>query len=264
MPPARRHVNTTRHRVQPFRSRHARPGPPRGKPLLAAIISRPTSRFERFGLPSGTVRVRYTLPALADLGSILDYTGYAGGETHAQRCLARPDRPSGCHENPRVPLPFRGGAACLGPWAASWSSFALVVAHRLLAAAPRPAAIFITTEDCRRSFDDAGCRALVERAQSVHADTAPLFQARDVCTFVYGPDVCAALAGGQYRAQSLCPAHCRHRRHRGRQDHAAALLRSAPRSQRQYGDKRDGRSISATGSSAICRGHPSAARCCRS
>ena len=57
----------------------------------------------------------------------------------------------------------------------------------------RPATVLITADDCRRSFDDAGCRTIVAQAQSVHANTAPLFQAREVCNFVYGPNVCAPL-----------------------------------------------------------------------
>jgi uncharacterized protein YgiB involved in biofilm formation len=63
----------------------------------------------------------------------------------------------------------------------------------LLLRPSRPATVFITADDCRRSFDDAGCRAVVARAQSLHADTAPLFQAGAVCEFVYGPDMCTTL-----------------------------------------------------------------------
>jgi hypothetical protein len=69
----------------------------------------------------------------------------------------------------------------------------------------KPAAVFITTEDCRRSFDDAGCRAIVERAQSVHADTAPLFQTRAVCNFVYGPDVCTTLQEANIELNLFAP-----------------------------------------------------------
>jgi hypothetical protein len=69
----------------------------------------------------------------------------------------------------------------------------------------RPATVFITADDCRRSFDDAGCRSIVERAQSIHADTAPLFQAREVCNFVYGPDVCAALQEANIELNLFAP-----------------------------------------------------------
>lgn len=69
----------------------------------------------------------------------------------------------------------------------------LAVGASFLFRPARPATVFITADDCRRSFDDAGCRAIVARAQSLHADTAPLFQARTVCDFVYGPNVCATL-----------------------------------------------------------------------
>jgi len=56
-----------------------------------------------------------------------------------------------------------------------------------------PAIVMATTEDCRRSFDDAGCRAIVARAQSIHAATAPTFAQRSVCDFVYGAGACAPL-----------------------------------------------------------------------
>ena len=92
-------------------------------------------------------------------------------------------------------------------WAVGFIAAAvfITVAAGLLLRSSRPALVLITTEDCRRSFDDAGCRAIVEQAQSLHADTAPMFQARDICNFVYGPEVCAPLQRANIELHLFAP-----------------------------------------------------------
>ena len=55
------------------------------------------------------------------------------------------------------------------------------------------AIVLVTSEDCLRVFDDWGCRAIVARAQAIHAETAPRFVTRETCEFVYGAGHCAAL-----------------------------------------------------------------------
>lgn len=55
------------------------------------------------------------------------------------------------------------------------------------------AEVLVSTEDCRRAFNDEGCRAIVERAQAIHASTAPSFERLDTCEMVYGTGNCAML-----------------------------------------------------------------------
>ena len=62
--------------------------------------------------------------------------------------------------------------------------------------ARRPAShalVLVTVEDCRRAFSEAACRAVVDRAQAIHADTAPSFEAQATCELVYGQGHCAML-----------------------------------------------------------------------
>jgi Protein of unknown function (DUF1190) len=55
------------------------------------------------------------------------------------------------------------------------------------------AVVLVSIDDCRRAFDDAGCRAIVERAQAVQASTAPSFERLDTCELIYGEGGCAML-----------------------------------------------------------------------
>ncbi len=55
------------------------------------------------------------------------------------------------------------------------------------------AVVLVSIDDCRRAFDDAGCRAIVERAQAVQASTAPSFERLDTCELVFGTGSCAML-----------------------------------------------------------------------
>lgn len=55
------------------------------------------------------------------------------------------------------------------------------------------AVVLVSIDDCRRAFDDAGCRAIVERAQAVQASTAPSFERLDTCELIYGSGGCAML-----------------------------------------------------------------------
>jgi uncharacterized protein DUF1190 len=55
------------------------------------------------------------------------------------------------------------------------------------------AVVLVSVDDCRRAFDDADCRAIVERAQAIQASTAPFFERRETCELVYGEAGCASL-----------------------------------------------------------------------
>jgi len=55
------------------------------------------------------------------------------------------------------------------------------------------AVVLVSVDDCRRAFDDADCRAIVERAQAMQAATAPGFADRETCEMVYGQGACAEL-----------------------------------------------------------------------
>ena len=55
------------------------------------------------------------------------------------------------------------------------------------------ALVLVTVEDCRRAFSEAACRAVVDRAQAIHADTAPSFEERATCELLYGAGHCAML-----------------------------------------------------------------------
>ena len=55
------------------------------------------------------------------------------------------------------------------------------------------AVVLVTVEDCRRAFSEAACRTVVDRAQAIHADTAPSFEAQATCELVYGQGHCTML-----------------------------------------------------------------------
>lgn len=55
------------------------------------------------------------------------------------------------------------------------------------------ALVLVTVHDCRRAFDDTQCRAIVERAQAIHAATAPSFADLKTCEMIYGQGGCAEL-----------------------------------------------------------------------
>jgi len=56
------------------------------------------------------------------------------------------------------------------------------IAHR---GAPYPL-VLVTSEDCRRAFDDEACRAIVARAEAIHAATVPSFERREMCEAMFG------------------------------------------------------------------------------
>lgn len=80
-------------------------------------------------------------------------------------------------------------------------ALALGIAHR----GPAHAIVLVTVDDCRRSFDDAACRAIVERAQSIHADTAPSFERREMCELVYGAGACSVVKIGIIEFNRFAP-----------------------------------------------------------
>jgi Protein of unknown function (DUF1190) len=68
-----------------------------------------------------------------------------------------------------------------------------MVGYGFLHRASSYALVLVTVDDCRRSFDDTQCRAIVERAQAIHADTAPSFADMKTCAMIYGDGGCAEL-----------------------------------------------------------------------
>lgn len=56
------------------------------------------------------------------------------------------------------------------------------------------ALVVATTQDCRRAFDDATCRAIVDRATAIHAGSAPRFADQRVCELTYGYGGCTTVA----------------------------------------------------------------------
>jgi uncharacterized protein YgiB involved in biofilm formation len=80
-------------------------------------------------------------------------------------------------------------------------ALALGIAHR----GPAHAIVLVTVDDCRRSFDDTECRAIVERAQSIHADTAPSFERREMCELVYGAGACGVVKIGIIEFNRFAP-----------------------------------------------------------
>lgn len=61
---------------------------------------------------------------------------------------------------------------------------------------PQPsdhAIALVTVEDCRRAFSEAYCRMIVDRAQAIHAETAPSFEQRAICELSYGGGHCSML-----------------------------------------------------------------------
>jgi hypothetical protein len=87
----------------------------------------------------------------------------------------------------------RGMTVVLG---AILAILAVLLAYGIAHRTPVHAVILITSEDCRRVFDDGGCRAIVARAQAIHADTAPNFRDRQTCEFAFGTGSCSALKSG--------------------------------------------------------------------
>lgn len=67
------------------------------------------------------------------------------------------------------------------------------------------ALLLVTVDDCRRAFDEPTCRATVERAQAIHADTAPSFEQRQTCELIYGVDQCALLKIGLIELPRYAP-----------------------------------------------------------
>jgi len=51
----------------------------------------------------------------------------------------------------------------------------------------------VTVEDCRRAFSEAYCRMIVDRAQAIHAETAPSFAERGLCELSFGAGHCGML-----------------------------------------------------------------------
>ena len=68
------------------------------------------------------------------------------------------------------------------------------------------AMVLVSVDDCRRAFDDTECRAIVERAQAIHASTAPFFGRRETCELAYGEGGCALLKDTMIALNRYAPA----------------------------------------------------------
>lgn len=93
-------------------------------------------------------------------------------------------------------------AALLG---GSLGLVALVVGLWIFGRAPDHAILLVTIDDCTRAFDEAQCRAIVERAQSIHASTAPNFERAETCELLYGTGGCSALKQGLIDLHGFAP-----------------------------------------------------------
>lgn len=67
------------------------------------------------------------------------------------------------------------------------------------------AILLVSIDDCRRVFDEPQCRAITERAQAIHADTAPSFEQRQTCELIYGVDHCKLLRVGIIELSRFAP-----------------------------------------------------------
>lgn len=74
--------------------------------------------------------------------------------------------------------------------AAAAAVAALVFYGVVEAVAPAPARVLVTAQDCLRAFDDAACKAMVDRALALHDRTAPSFVDRATCVLMLGQAAC--------------------------------------------------------------------------
>jgi uncharacterized protein YgiB involved in biofilm formation len=71
--------------------------------------------------------------------------------------------------------------------------------------APDHAIVLVTVDDCRRSFGDVACHAIVDRAQAIHVATAPSFEQRQTCELIYGAGHCSMLKRGLIELNRFAP-----------------------------------------------------------
>lgn len=81
-----------------------------------------------------------------------------------------------------------------GRWIALGAVAAVVAALAIYGAveglSPEPARVLVTAQDCLRAFDDAACKAIVDRALALHDRTAPSFADRATCALMLGQAAC--------------------------------------------------------------------------
>jgi len=83
--------------------------------------------------------------------------------------------------------------------------FVVVLTLTLTRAKPDYVLVLVTGDDCRRQFSDAECQSIVERAQALHARTAPRFTDLNACALVYGVGRCSALKEDAVTLKILAP-----------------------------------------------------------
>ena len=65
--------------------------------------------------------------------------------------------------------------------------------------------VMVTGDDCRRVFNDADCGAIVSRAQTLHARTAPRYADLSACTLLYGVGRCNAVTENNVALSLFAP-----------------------------------------------------------
>jgi len=97
----------------------------------------------------------------------------------------------------RIAAAIAGGALCLVT-----AVLVLVLNHH----SADYALVLVTGDDCRRYFDDTECHAIVSKAQTAHADTAPRFGNLETCALVFGAGRCDQVSENNIQLKTLSPA----------------------------------------------------------
>ena len=63
----------------------------------------------------------------------------------------------------------------------------------------------VTIDDCMRSFGEVPCHMIVDRAQAIHAETAPSYESTTTCELAYGAGHCTMLKRGLIQLNRYAP-----------------------------------------------------------
>ena len=96
--------------------------------------------------------------------------------------------------------PGETGRHAVGPRVALWlcilATAALAVYAAVRGLAPAPARVLVTAQDCLRAYDEPQCKAMVDKALSLHDSTAPSFTERSTCVLMLGDAACRPVNEG--------------------------------------------------------------------
>ncbi len=70
---------------------------------------------------------------------------------------------------------------------------------------PDHAIALVTVDDCMRSFGEVACHVIVDRAQAIHATTAPSYESTTTCELIYGAGHCTMLKRGLIQLNRFAP-----------------------------------------------------------